>query len=826
MNLPAALVRDTGKQRHISAGDHLMAIQPHGLLLAADDLWVVRHVSTNVEELLGLTLAQVIGTPISQLIGGEQFKHLAALPLRGEQRIGVCPISLRGLGAGRNFVGQIHYYNGLYILDLEPAGADYQRPLVEGDFTDIQAILGSNDDDSSFLDYMQAVAERLSVITEFDQVTIYRLDNRWDGEVLAEHCAPHQREAYREYHFATAPPPLEGIDLRLRNCARHIYDVSGTEVTVTPNINAKTGQPIDLVFSSLRCFSRERTAYVRESGAEASLFIPLINTGKLWGMIICFHHTPKRASFRIREMAGFVGKLVSDRISNSQDRRKQAIDSGRRVILFENAPKRLLCPHDPDPSGKICPHDSEQDKQANCIYERRLPYCSRSPGESPEAPPDHDHLTGFPGRSLFEKLARETLIPNGPSQPPTPSTITVLDINQFKVVNESMGYGAGDRLLYQVASRIADNLRDTDVLARWGGDRFAVLLPGVASEADASTTVQRLLESLARPFFVSGQMISITASAGIAICPRDGAAPDILMYAADNALNHAKASGQGKICFFREEFAEATRRRYELAADLRRGIKAKQFFLLYQPQVDAHTLQPIGLEALVRWNHPIKGIISPLDFISVAEDIGAIEELGAEIFRMACSQIRAWRKEGNFSLRVGVNISPRQLSPDLPKFIANTIKQYGVPASLIEAELTESSIQPTPEILAVMDELRTIGISLAIDDFGTGYSSLAHLKRFRFNRLKIDKSFVDGIPNNLDENAIVKAIIALGSALRTNILAEGVESDAQAAFLRNEGVNVLQGFLYNRPLAAQDVLDYIAASPQSAQAIRNEKGKQ
>jgi diguanylate cyclase (GGDEF)-like protein/PAS domain S-box-containing protein len=419
--------------------------------------------------------------------------------------------------------------------------------------------------------------------------------------------------------------------------------------------------------------------------------------------------------------------------------------------------------------------------------------------------PYHDALTGLPNRTFFEQTVAKTL----DESPNTPFAIGFLDLDNFTGINDGLGHITGDRLLYLIATRLSRQLRDHDLVARWGGDKFALMLWNISGESEIKQVLGRFLGGLAQSFSVAGKEVVPVARVGVACYPQDGRDVDTLMHAADTAQTHAKAKGLGSLCFYNAELAETSRLHFELAHELRIGIRERQLFLMYQPQVDAHTGMVVGLEALVRWNHPVRGMVSPANFIPVAEENNQMEELGAEVLRLACAQIAEWRKDMDFSTPVGINVAPQQLKPGFPELIERMMSEYNIPPSLIEIEITESALKPTTEIRAIVSAIKALGVTLAIDDFGTGYSSLSHLKLFPFDRLKIDKSFVDGLPSSVDDIAIGQAIIALGQALKVNVLAEGVECGEQADFLRGEGVHAIQGYFYSRPLAQSDILPFI-----------------
>ena len=422
--------------------------------------------------------------------------------------------------------------------------------------------------------------------------------------------------------------------------------------------------------------------------------------------------------------------------------------------------------------------------------------------------PEHDPLTGLPTRLLFERSVHQVLASN---QATFLFAIAFLDIENFDEINDALGHLTGDRLLYLIASRLSSRLRRGDLVGRWGGKKFMLFLPGVKNNEDGMTVLKRHLASLEQPFSISGISVQIRARAGMSLHPRDGMDLDTLIRAANLAQGHAKKQGAGPVVIYEAALAEATAHRFELATDLRQAIRTDQLFLVYQPQVNAETGDLVGLEALVRWKHPTRGLIPPVEFIKVAEDNEMMDELGTVVFNLACQQIRSWLDQGVLRVPVGINVSPSQLKPGLAEQMKSVMDGYDIPSELIEIEITESALLPTGLILSLVQEIKDIGVSLAIDDFGTGYSSLSHLKHFPFDRLKIDKSFVDGLPMNEKDQAIIEAIDTLGRALRVNVIAEGVELLEQANCLRTKGVHIIQGYLYSRPLPATELEEYWAS---------------
>lgn len=438
-----------------------------------------------------------------------------------------------------------------------------------------------------------------------------------------------------------------------------------------------------------------------------------------------------------------------------------------------------------------------------------------SKGERVHSLPDHDALTGLPTRMLFDQIVSEAIHVRGRENP---FAVAFLDLDRYTEINEALGHITGDRLLYLIANRLSAHLRSGDRLGRWGGDKFLLLLADVENSADAHRLVSRYSNALEQTFAISGRAVQVHARVGISLYPRDGDNADALMQAADVAQGHAKKLGLGAIVVYHPELGAATANRFALSNDLREAIRNKALFLVYQPQVDPHTGVIVGLEALIRWRHPIRGLVPPHEFVKLAEESNIIEELGTEVFRLAMTQIKAWTAAGHFNIPVGINVSPMQLKPELIDTLRNMLTTYGISPHLIEIEITESALQPTPAIRHLVQGIKDLGVALAIDDFGTGYSSLSHIRLFPFDRLKIDKSFIDGLPSKADDLAIAQTIIALAKAIRVNVLAEGVEYIEQAECLMSEGVHVIQGYLYSRPLSAQDVQNYLSESTPLALA--------
>ena len=384
--------------------------------------------------------------------------------------------------------------------------------------------------------------------------------------------------------------------------------------------------------------------------------------------------------------------------------------------------------------------------------------------------------------------------------------LMALDLDHFKVVNDSFGHGAGDELLQQVAERLTARLRDVDMVARLGGDEFIVLLDDITHPEDPARVAEAIIADLSKPFQLSQcNDLRIGVSIGISLFPQHGDSPEILMNHADTALYKAKDNGRGGFAYFSEDLTLAARKRIELEARLRKAINQEDLRVFYQPQVDIASGRIIGAEALVRWQDQTEGLITPDRFIPVAEETGLIMAIGEWVLHETCRQGRKWMDEGLPSLTLAVNVSPMQFRHcDINAVAAQILAETGFPAKQLELELTESGLMESQDkAVAILNNLHAQGIRLAIDDFGTGYSSLAYLKRFPVDVLKIDRSFIENIPLLKDDMEITETIIAMGHTLGFKVLAEGVETPEQLAFLRNKGCDTYQGHIKSKPVSAE-----------------------
>ncbi|MCP5155386.1 MAG: EAL domain-containing protein [Ectothiorhodospiraceae bacterium] len=411
----------------------------------------------------------------------------------------------------------------------------------------------------------------------------------------------------------------------------------------------------------------------------------------------------------------------------------------------------------------------------------------------------HDALTGLGNRAHFmERL--EAVLERARSQRQR-AAVLYLDLDGFKLINDTLGHDTGDLLLKAVAGRLSGCLRDGDVVARLGGDEFSITLEGVEQRSQASAAANRVLDALAQPVSVNGRELFVGASIGIALFPDDGDDAVTLLKNADTAMYRAKDGGRNTAEFYTSAMGSQVQARVSLESSIRRALESDEFRVFYQPVVDLPSGRLLGFEALVRWQHPELGLVSPGEFVPVAEESGLINPLGLLVLERACRDCRAWQARSQRPVRVAVNLSGRQFAErDLVEVVARTLSRTGLAPTLLELEITENVVmQNTDDSVAMLRELKALGIHLAVDDFGTGYSSLAYLKRLPIDSLKIDRSFVHQIPDDADDSAIVQAVVAMAHSLRLRVVAEGVETVEQAAFLRGIGCDVAQGFLFGRP---------------------------
>jgi diguanylate cyclase (GGDEF)-like protein/PAS domain S-box-containing protein len=421
----------------------------------------------------------------------------------------------------------------------------------------------------------------------------------------------------------------------------------------------------------------------------------------------------------------------------------------------------------------------------------------------------HDPLTGLINRYNLENRLDQALL--SAHRDGLRVAVMFIDLDRFKTINDSLGHHVGDQLLIEVGRRLRDSVRDSDIVARLGGDEFIVVLTRITDEMDAAPLGDKILRSLGQPYVFDGKELHSTPSIGIAVYPGDGEDGPTLMKNADTAMYHAKDHGRNNVQYFTPAMNTAASERLGLENDLHQALRTGQLHLHYQPQVSARDGRCIGIEALARWRHPVLGDIPPLKFIPIAEESGLIEALGSWVLEEACRQLSAWQAEGVAGLRMAVNLSAQQLrSLDLAQSVDAALKRHGLKGRDLELEITESVAMENPErAIGQLQALRNLGIQLAIDDFGTGYSSLAYLKRLPIQVLKLDRTFVRDIETDPSDAEISAATLALAHNLGLKVIGEGVETEAQRDYLIAHQCDFLQGFLFSKPLPADDALKFI-----------------
>jgi diguanylate cyclase (GGDEF)-like protein len=436
----------------------------------------------------------------------------------------------------------------------------------------------------------------------------------------------------------------------------------------------------------------------------------------------------------------------------------------------------------------------------------------------------HDTLTDLPNRLLFtEHLSPELAQARRQSRP---LAVLILDLDHFKVINETLGYAVGDQLLQEVAQRLRAALRETDTVARVGSDEFAVLLPELSNPVDATLIASKLLGLVAGPVQLAGRELSMTASIGIALHPSDGKDTESLLQNADIAMNRAKDAGRNhyELSSPTSSAAKALER-LSMENSIWRGLQGQEFELYYQPQLDLQTQAVQGVEALIRWPRPDGSLTEPVDFVPLAEGSRLIVPLGDWVIRTACAQAKAWHEETHPGVRVAVNISPRQFQErDFLKKIEDVLDQTSLDPRSLDLEITESlAMQDVELTLATLERVRGLGVGVVLDDFGTGHSSLSYLKLLPITKVKIDRAFVADVTRSEGDAAIVSAVVAMAQTLKLRVTAEGVETEEQLAYLKKNGCDEIQGYVFSRPMPAAALPGFLAAHARD-RAARHSAG--
>ncbi|WP_196138787.1 bifunctional diguanylate cyclase/phosphodiesterase [Aliikangiella sp. G2MR2-5] len=431
---------------------------------------------------------------------------------------------------------------------------------------------------------------------------------------------------------------------------------------------------------------------------------------------------------------------------------------------------------------------------------------------------NYDSLTQLPNRALCMDRIKYAL--KRASRTSTMVSILFLDLDHFKDVNDSLGHAVGDQLLKATSQRLLDRIRSEDTLARLGGDEFVIILNEIYDTEDVISIVEKIVSSFEAPFKLSSYEVNTTVSVGVCMFPNDGADVDSLMKAADAAMYKAKEVGRNTYEFYEAQLNQLAIRRHQLANELRQAIKNEELSLVFQPQLNIAQNTVIGAEVLIRWYHPILGNISPAEFIPIAENTGLIKDIGIWVMDNACRRIADCRDIG-IDIRLAVNLSALQFrQADLPESIARTLQKYRIPPHMLEVEITESMLmRDVSQAISILERLKEMQIRIAIDDFGTGYSSLSYLRRFPLDALKIDRSFIDEVVVDADDTAITLAIISMAKSLRLEVIAEGVETAQQKAFLAENNCDDIQGYFFAKPMPYTEFVDFLKQNSEGEEGV-------
>ncbi|MBI2792413.1 MAG: EAL domain-containing protein [Gammaproteobacteria bacterium] len=434
----------------------------------------------------------------------------------------------------------------------------------------------------------------------------------------------------------------------------------------------------------------------------------------------------------------------------------------------------------------------------------------------------HDALTDLPNRILlYDRIKHEISVSN---RNKSKFGVLFLDIDRFKLINDSLGHNAGDQLLIEVANRLTTSLRASDTLARLGGDEFVLVISNINQDDHLFTIANKILELFKIPFMLGDRMLNISSSIGIALYPDDGDNPEVLLQNADLAMYRSKAQGMNQFQFYMKDLNEDSLKLLEIESEMRQALIKNEFFLTYQAQHDSFTGKVVATEALIRWNHPQRGVVLPMDFIPQAEISGLIVAIGEWVLKTACKQCKAWQDQGLGPVRIAINVASQQLKQSaFVETIQDALQESGLKPEYLEIEVTENIMLSSPDIVQIISKIRELGVKIALDDFGTGNSSLGYLRKASIDRLKIDKSFVSNIAANTNDEILIKSIIALAHSLNLDVVAEGVETVKQLNFLQHEECNDIQGYYFSKPLTTHDFEELLRANNVITQETINTK---
>ncbi len=593
---------------------------------------------------------------------------------------------------------------------------------------------------------LSGYADFNAVSDAINQGSIYKfLTKPWSDSLLRGHVL----EAFQRYELSWHNRQLTEIF----NCTMEgimITDKAGIIQTVNPAFSAITGYTkSEVVGHTPRLLRSNKESPERYEEMWRSLSTQGLWHGELWN---------KRKSGEVYPQWMTIGVLPSN--DGEQD---------QYVALFIDI--------------------SEQKKREACIEHQAY----------------HDALTGLPNRRLFQDRLEQALVQA--ERNARSLAVLFIDLDRFKLINDSLGHNIGDQLLQAAAKRLSNLMRKEDTVARLGGDEFTVLLPHVEKRQDVEKTVRKIVSAFRQPFEIASESLHISLSMGVSLFPSDGETPERLMKNADSAMYRTKEMGRNGHHFYSQSMNATAKHQLMLENDLHEALARNELVPFYQLQQDAKQNIVTGMEVLLRWQHPQRGIIMPGEFISLAEESGLIISIGRWVLEQACRQAKVWLDAGCSDFTLAVNLSARQLQqPGLLKTVQEVLETTGLPARNLELEITENLLlNDTERNITLLHRLHNLGIRLALDDFGTGYSSLSYLKKFPFDLLKIDQSFVRGLPDNREDAALVDTIITIGHKLGMQVIAEGVENNEQRTLLHHLGCDLVQGYLIARPMPAAQV---------------------
>lgn len=914
------------------------AIQPHGVLLAVyeADLTICRA-SANCVRHLGVDAPSLIGAPLSRALGADTVERLYAA-LQDPRAGGSDPL-VAVLESGEAFEMTWHRIDEFVVVELEPAGqAAAEMSTLFGNVRHAMEALQGSD---GVQDLCNAAAVEIKCLTGYDRVMVYRFHPDEHGEVVAENCEP-GLAPYLGFHYPASDIPRQARKLYLLNHLRVIADVDYEPVPLLGHTHDIGGQPLNLSFAGLRSVSPFHLAYLRNMGVQTTLTISLMRGTRLWGMLACHHHSPKRIGAQLRAACRLLGQMFSLQVVAKEDHERDRYKlrlaelesqlvtrmAGANSLadaLVEGAPSALtLTAADglvaridgrtvtqglvPSPAAvdallaRLRAHDGEADSfvcealQAefpDLVFDREHPagvlavplsgMCqdfvmwfrgervhtltwggnpekpmvgdpTAAPGQaglsqiSPresfaawaqevrgrcqpwldaeieaaksfaDAVPElllsrararlahfalHDDLTGLPNRSLLaDRIEQAFTRPHGPDRH---VALLFVDLDHFKRVNDSLGHAAGDSLLRQAAERLRSISRDTDTVARIGGDEFVVLCESL-SLAGAERFAERVVATFHAPFHLEAGEARVTASVGVAVAGQDVTAAELLRDA-DTAMYRAKAAGRNAAAPFTPELRATTLRRVEIETRLRPALERGELELYFQP-IHAVSGELRGFEALARWPLAGRGMVPPCEFIPVAEATGLIGALTDWALDTGLAALARWRtRRPELDLSLAVNISASLVSTaGLQQSIAEALARHQVPAAALCLEITESALvvddAPAGHFFKT---LRDQGVRLSIDDFGTGFSSFAYLTQLPVDEVKIDRAFISGLSTRAADATVVASIVGLAHQLGLRAVAEGVETDDQLATVRRLGCDLVQGYLLGRPMPAAEI---------------------